>query len=43
MLKYKNYIGVVQFDDKAMIFHGEVVDLRDFITFRGKTPEEIKK
>lgn len=43
MLKYKGYTGVVQFDDEAMIFHGEVVDLRDVITFRGTTPEEIKK
>lgn len=43
MLKYKGYTGVVQFDEKAMIFHGEVVGLRDVITFRGKTPEEIKK
>ena len=43
MLKYKGYMGVVQFDDEAMIFHGEVVGLRDVITFRGKTPKEIKK
>lgn len=43
MLKYKGYAGVVQFDDEAMIFHGEVVGLRDVITFRGTTPEEIKK
>lgn len=43
MLKYKNYVGVVQFDDEAMIFHGEVMGLRDVITFRGTTPEEIKK
>jgi predicted HicB family RNase H-like nuclease len=43
MLKYKNYTGFVQFDDEAMIFHGEVVGLRDVITFRGTTPEEIKK
>jgi len=43
MLKYKGYTGVVQFDDEAMIFHGEVIGLRDVITFRGTTPEEIKK
>jgi predicted HicB family RNase H-like nuclease len=43
MLKYKGYTGVVQFDDEAMIFHGEVMGLRDIITFRGTTPEEIKK
>ncbi|MBA3603701.1 MAG: type II toxin-antitoxin system HicB family antitoxin [Parachlamydiaceae bacterium] len=43
MLKYKNYIGVVQFDDEAMIFHGDVIGIRDVVTFRGVTPEEIKK
>lgn len=43
MLTYKNYNGVVKFDDEAMIFHGEVVGIRDVITFRGTTPKEIKK
>jgi len=43
MLKYKGYVGVVQFDEDAMIFHGEVVGLRDVITFRGTTPAELKK
>lgn len=42
MLKYNGYVGVVQFDDEAMLFHGEVVGLRDVITFQGITPEEIK-
>lgn len=26
-----------------MLFHGEVVGLNDVVTFRGTTPEEIKK
>ncbi len=43
MLKYKGYTGVVQFDDEAMIFHGDVVGLRDVITFQGTTTEQIKK
>jgi predicted HicB family RNase H-like nuclease len=42
MLKYKGYTGIVQFDDEAMIFHGEITGTRDVITFRGTTPEEIK-
>jgi predicted HicB family RNase H-like nuclease len=42
-MKYKGYTGIVQFDDEAMIFHGEVAGIRDVITFRGGTPEEIKK
>jgi predicted HicB family RNase H-like nuclease len=43
MLKYKGYTGVVQFDDEAMIFHGEVIGLRDVITFRGSNPTELVK
>ena len=34
MLMHKGYTGIVQFDDEAMIFHGEVVGLRDVVTFR---------
>jgi len=43
MLKYKGYTGSVEFDDESGIFHGEVLDLRDVITFQGKSVEEIKK
>lgn len=43
MLKYKEYIGHVEFDDEAGIFHGEVLDTRDVITFQGKTVEEIEQ
>lgn len=43
MLKYKGYTGIVHFDDEAMIFHGEVVGLRDVVTFRGKSPKELKR
>lgn len=43
MLKCKGYLGIVTFDDDAMIFHGEVIGLKDVITFRGTTLEEIKK
>ena len=43
MLKYKGHTGYVEFDDDAGVFHGEVLDLRDVITFQGKTVEEIKK
>lgn len=43
MLKYRGYTGYVDFDDEAGIFHGEVLDLRDVITFQGKTVEEIER
>ena len=43
MLIYKGYIGHVEFDDEADIFHGEVINTRDVITFQGKSVAEIKK
>lgn len=43
MLIYKNYIATVDFDDKAEIFYGEVINIRDVITFQGKTAKELKK
>ena len=32
-MKHKGYTGKVEFDDEAEIFHGEVIGLRDVITF----------
>ena len=33
MMKYKGYWGEVAFDNEAKIFHGEVLGLKDVITF----------
>jgi predicted HicB family RNase H-like nuclease len=43
MLKYKGYTGHVEFDDETDIFHGEVLDTRDVITFQGETVEELRR
>jgi len=43
MLQYKGYAGHVEFDDETGIFHGEVLDLRDVITFQGKSVKEIER
>jgi len=43
MMQYKNYFGEVTFDSEAKIFHGEVVGLKDVITFQGKTVEELEQ
>ncbi|WP_076790614.1 type II toxin-antitoxin system HicB family antitoxin [Chlorobium sp. KB01] len=42
MLRYNGYSGHVEYDDEAGIFHGEVLDTRDVITFQGKTVDEIE-
>lgn len=43
MLNYKNYFGHVEYDDEAEIFHGEVINTRDVITFQGTTVAELKQ
>src|SRR5882762_6759072 len=43
MMHYKDYIATVEFDDAAGIFHGEIVNTRDVITFQGKSVTELKK
>ncbi|MBC8043998.1 MAG: type II toxin-antitoxin system HicB family antitoxin [Rhizobacter sp.] len=43
MLKHKGYTGRVAFDGDAGIFHGEVIDTRDVITFQGTTVKELQK
>jgi predicted HicB family RNase H-like nuclease len=42
-MTYKGYEATVEFDDEAGIFHGEVVNIRDVITFQGKSVSELKK
>ena len=42
MMTYKGYNGVVQYDDEAKIFHGEIINTRTVITFQGTTVDEIE-
>ena len=43
MMEYKGYLSRVEFDDEANIFHGEVINIRDVITFQGKSVDELRK
>lgn len=43
MMKYKGYIGDVAYDDEAKLFHGEVLGLKDVITFQGTSVKELEK
>ena len=43
MMEYRGYFAKVEFDDDASIFHGEVLNLRDVITFEGETVKELKQ
>lgn len=42
MMEYKGYFGKVEFDDDANIFYGEVINLRDVVTFQGETVTELR-
>jgi predicted HicB family RNase H-like nuclease len=41
-IEYKGYIGVIEYDNEAGIFHGEVINLRDVITFQGVCVDELR-
>jgi len=43
MMEYKGYSAKVEFDSDANVFHGEVINLRDVITFEGETVKELKQ
>ena len=42
-MEYKGYIGEVTYDDEAKIFHGDIINTRDVITFQGKSVDELEK
>lgn len=43
MMQYKGYVGKVEVDPQADLLYGEVLGLRDVITFEGHTPAEAEK
>ncbi|MCA9897744.1 MAG: type II toxin-antitoxin system HicB family antitoxin [Ardenticatenaceae bacterium] len=43
MMEYKGYVAKVEFDDEAEVFYGEVINLRDVITFEGESVAELKQ
>lgn len=43
MMKYKGYTGHVEYDDEAKIFHGDVLGIKDVVTFQGTTVDQIEQ
>jgi predicted HicB family RNase H-like nuclease len=43
MIEYKGYLGIVEYDANAKLFHGDVLNTRDVITFQGTTALEIEQ
>ena len=43
VIHYKGYVAKVEFDEAVNIFHGEVINLRDVITFEGESVAELRQ
>lgn len=43
MLEYKGYVGKVEYDPDARILHGQVIGIRDVVTFQGTSVDEIER
>ncbi|MBP0617255.1 type II toxin-antitoxin system HicB family antitoxin [Jiella mangrovi] len=43
IMHHRGYEARIDFDEEAESFHGEVLNLRDVITFEGTSVEELKK
>lgn len=43
VMEYDGYVGAIAYDDDEELFHGEVVNIRDVITFQGRSVKELKK
>jgi len=43
LMSYKGYEATVEYDEEAGLFHGEVVNTRDVITYQGRSVAELKK
>ena len=42
-MTYKGYQSKVELDEEAGVFHGEVINTRDVITFQGTSVAELKQ
>jgi predicted HicB family RNase H-like nuclease len=42
-MEYKGYSARVDFDEGANIFHGEVINLRDVVTFEGESVDQLRQ
>ena len=43
IMHYNGYEASVEFDEDAELIHGEVLNLRDVITFQGVSASELKQ
>src|SRR4029077_2761350 len=41
-MTHDGYVGTVELDEEAGLFHGEVINTRAVLTFQGRTFDELK-
>ena len=41
-MTYDGYVASIELDEAAGVFHGEVINTRDVLTFQGRTLDELK-
>lgn len=41
-MTHDGYVALVELDAEAGLFHGEVINTRDVLTFQGRTPDELQ-
>jgi len=43
IMKYKKYVATVELDAEAGLFHGEIINLSDVVTFQGRSVDELRQ
>lgn len=43
MMEYKGYKALVELDDESGLLHGEVLNLRDVVTFEAESVAELRE
>jgi predicted HicB family RNase H-like nuclease len=41
MMTHDGYVATIDLDEEAGLFHGEVINTRDVLTFQGRTIDEL--
>lgn len=43
MMTYKGYTGHAVYDDEAGLIHGQVIGIRDVVTYQGRTVDDLRQ
>jgi len=41
-IHHQGYVATIELDEEAGLFHGEVINTRDVLTFQGRTLDELR-